>query len=283
MVTKGKDFLPPAIPTIQLPLNPYFDRAPYSPKHILTSGASGIFQADGWFMIAFLTSSDALWAYAVLSAIISCIAFVPYISDTIAGRTQPQRASWLIWSTLSSIALASQIAEGAVQSLAFAAIQCGGTILIFLLSVHRGAGGYLNRRDGFVLLAAATGLGLWYLTNSAVYALGISITISLLGGLCTITKAYCDPGSETLSCWMLGLIASAFAVMSVGQLDWVLLAYPLYLVTLYSGIVAATLLGRNQIEKMAIQPLEAIRPRPRKAAHRAVTKPAIAPVYSDAA
>lgn len=180
----------------------------------------------------------------VLSGVLSTFAYVPYVIDTWAGRTQPQRASWLIWSVLGSIAFFSQVYEGAGASLWFAGVQITGTITVFLLSIRLGIGGFMSARDCVILLCALMGLILWYFTETAVYALAITIGISLLGGSVTVLKAYRDPDSETLSTWLMSFIASSCAILSVGALDWIILAYPLYLFTLNGAIVVAMLLGR---------------------------------------
>ncbi len=181
----------------------------------------------------------------LISASLSTIAYLPYIRDTMLKRTQPQRASWLIWSILGSIAFFSQLHEGATDSLWFAGAQVSGTITVFLLSIRFGVGGLLNRQDVIVLLFAAGGLVAWYMTSTAVYALAITITISLLGGSVTIRKAYLNPESETLSTWGVSFIASVFAILAVGRVDPVILAYPLYLMTLNGAIVMAILLGQK--------------------------------------
>lgn len=182
--------------------------------------------------------------FGMLSALLSTCAFLPYIVDTLKRRTQPQRASWLIWSVLGSIAFFSQVFEGATHSLWFAGIQVSGTILVFLLSIPLGMGGFLNRRDQFVLLAAAGGLIAWYLTETAVYALAITISISLLGGAVTVCKAFRQPNSETMTTWAVSFAASICAILAVGRVDWVLLAYPLYLLVLNGAIVLALVTGR---------------------------------------
>ena len=185
-----------------------------------------------------------LAVFGLASAILSTFAYFPYIRDTLLGETQPQRASWLIWSVLGSIAFGSQLYEGATDSLWFAGVQVSGTIIVFLLSVRLGVGGFLDRRDCLVLLLAAAGLVAWYTTETAAYALAITISISLLGGTVTIAKAYLDPGSETLSTWLLSFCASICALLAVGQLNWVLLAYPAYLFALNGAIITAMMLGR---------------------------------------
>lgn len=188
--------------------------------------------------------TSTLMMIGALSGLLSTFAYVPYILDTINNKTQPDRASWLIWSVLGSISLSSQIFEGATTSLVFSGVQVGGTIIVFLLSIRLGAGDYLSRKNQIILIIASLGLVAWYFTNSSVYALAICISISLLGGSVTVHKAYVDPDSETMSTWFVSLIASALAVVSVGKLEPVLLAYPLYLLTLYTAIVVAMLLGK---------------------------------------
>ncbi|MEM1237226.1 MAG: hypothetical protein AAGI10_09670 [Pseudomonadota bacterium] len=150
--------------------------------------------------------------------------------------------------------MASQIAEGATSSLFFAGAQCCGTLTIFLLSISRGAGSYLKGCDGAVLAAAAFGLVLWYVTDSAVWALGISCGISLLGGMITVIKAYRVPTSETASFWVLSFLASIMAVGSVGTLDPVLLVYPAYLFTLKAAILIALVMGYAREGAYAVVP-----------------------------
>lgn len=191
-----------------------------------------------------MTAMSAVTFAGILSGVLSSLAFLPYIIDTLARRTRPERASWLIWSVLGSIAFFSQLHEGGGDSLWFAGAQVTGTAVVFLLSIALGVGGFLNRADAFVLTAAAGGLVLWYHTDTALYALVITICISLLGGTVTVAKAFRDPGSETMATWGMSWVASVFAILSVGRADPVLLAYPLYLFTLNGAIVLAILAGR---------------------------------------
>lgn len=175
----------------------------------------------------------------------SIMALLPYVRDTLNGDTRPQRASWLIWSVLGTIAFFSQIYEGAEESLGFAAVRVLGAVLIFVIAIWKGRGSYLGAIDFGVLAAAALGILAWSYTSNAAYALAVTIGVSLLGGLLTLTKAYHFPGSETLTTWALSLLASICALLSVGRFDPVLLAYPAYLFTLHGMFVTAILLGRR--------------------------------------
>jgi hypothetical protein len=194
-----------------------------------------------------LDTLDTLILLGLASGVLSFAAYLPYIRDTLAGRTQPQRASWLIWSVLSTIALCGQIYEGASASLWFAGVQVSATVLIFGLSLRWGVGGVMDRRDAVILALAGAGVVLWSLTDTPAYALAITITISLLGGSVTVAKAFQAPRSETLSTWTMGFVASGLAIAAVGQIDPVLMAYPAYLLLLNGAIVAGRLRRAVQV------------------------------------
>jgi len=196
-------------------------------------------------MYVFESGGLAGWL-GIVSAVLAAIAFVPYVADTIVGRTRPQRSSWMIWTVLSVVSFFSQAYEGATDSLMFAGVMTAGSLTIFLLSIRRGVGGFAHRQDAWLLAAAALGLVLWYTTETAVYALALAISISLLGGVMTVTKTYRDPYSETMPKWLLSLLAAVLAAFSVGEVNYVLLAYPVYLVVLNIAIIAATLAGRER-------------------------------------
>ncbi|MEO0938881.1 MAG: hypothetical protein AAFY38_12075 [Pseudomonadota bacterium] len=196
--------------------------------------------------------AETLPVLGMFSALLSLAAYAPYIRDTLYGATEPQRASWLIWSCLSAIAFCGQLSEGASQSLWFAGAQVTGTVIITLLSIRRGKGSFLTRPDERVLWLALIGVIVWYFTETAAYALAMTITISLLGGALTIIKAYRAPESETAKTWVMSFIAACFALASVGTVDWVLLAYPLYLFVLNGAIICALALGRAAAARPAI-------------------------------
>lgn len=183
--------------------------------------------------------------FALLAAFLSVLAYLPYLRDTLAGSTRPHRASWFIWSVLASISFWSLLYEGAGVSLFFTGAQAGCTSVIFLLSLKCGQGRWITKADGLVLCAASVGLVAWALTDTAIYALALSITISLMGGSLTVLKAYRTPRSETLATWGMSFLASCAAIAAVQAWDPLRLAYPLYLFALNGAIVLAVLAGRR--------------------------------------
>ena len=183
--------------------------------------------------------------FGYLSGVANLPGYPPYIRDILKGTTKPERASWFIWSVLWLVAYFSQRAEGAVSSLWLTGVQTAGVLLIFALAIWKGEGG-LARRDWACLVLAALGLVLWAVTRHAAYAICIVIFVDGIGVWLTATKAYQDPGSETLSAWAWSLTAGTFGVLAVGRSGWSVYAYPAYICAANFLVVMAILLGRRR-------------------------------------
>ena len=182
-----------------------------------------------------------------ISAILSIIMIIPYVRDIFRKVTQPERASWLIWTVLGFIAFFSQWAKGATDSLWLTAGQTIAVLVIFLLSIKYGVGGLTNR-DIKALVAAGLGLILWWVTSEPLYALLIVIGIDCIGSYLTMIKSYEEPESETLSTWVISGTSGIFGALAVGVLSPVLLAYPVYIVIANYTIVVALFLGKKRLK-----------------------------------
>jgi hypothetical protein len=168
-----------------------------------------------------------LGQYAGLIALISII---PYARDVICGRTKPERASWLIWAVLTTIAAVAQRAEGANETLWFSAVTAAGFWSVFILSIKFGVGG-LAGRDLKALSVAAIGLVLWWLTDQPLVAIFIVIAIDCLALVLTFIKNVELPQSETEITWLLESAASILAVFAAKSTDWRVIIFPAFVAT----------------------------------------------------
>lgn len=170
---------------------------------------------------------------------------VPYIRDIFLLKTKPERASWFIWTVLGFIAFFSQLAKGATDSLWLTGGQTLAVLIIVLLSVKYGVGGF-TKRDIRALIAAGIGLILWYITKEAAWALLIVIAIDSVGTLLTAIKSYENPESETFSTWVISGMSGIFGALAVGTFQPILLVYPIYIIIANYTIVTTLLLGRRK-------------------------------------
>lgn len=189
---------------------------------------------------------NMLQLFGYLSAFLSIFSYVPYIKDIFAGKAQPERASWFIWTVLVFIQFFSQLTKGALYSLWLSGSQLFGITLISLLSVKFGYG-HLRRNDYIALTVAGLGLVLWYVTHNAALALWITIGIDAVGVILTVEKTYQDPKTEPPAMWIMNLLAGLFSSLAVGGWNIILLSYPLYTVVLNISVLSAMLLGSRRL------------------------------------
>ena len=116
----------------------------------------------------------------VTSGILAGIAAIPYLIDIVKKRAKPERASWFIWLVLSTIALFGQLAEGATWSVWLTVFDTLTVLVIFLVSIKYGEGGF-TKRDIIGLIVAALGLVGWYFTRQAVIAILFVVAVDISG------------------------------------------------------------------------------------------------------
>ena len=185
-------------------------------------------------------------ALGLASAALSILAFLPYLRAVATGRARPHRGCWLVWAVVCSVSLAAMWADLPPANLAFVGAQVGGTVAVAALAAIRGVGPMLRRRDLPMLGGAAAGLTLWAATDEPGLALAATIGTCLVAGCGTVAQAWRHPERETPATWLLFLAAALLALAAVPAPEPLLLAYPLYLVTLYGAVAVALLRPRRR-------------------------------------
>ena len=160
---------------------------------------------------------------------VSLLAFIPYLIRTLQGKNRPNRATWIIWTILGFILLASYRAVGASDTLWVSVANCVFFLAVVSLSFHYGEGGW-TQLDMTCLLGAALGLFLWWYLKSPLSAVLICILLDFLGALPTLKKAYKDPKGEDRLTWLLFLLANLINLFAINQWTFAIAAYPIYLV-----------------------------------------------------
>lgn len=186
----------------------------------------------------------------VASGVISVVDAAPYIRDTIRGDTKPHRGTWLIWSVLAIVALASQAAQGGGWSVVMIATQVLFTTTIWLLSLRSGYG-TLTTRERVMLVIAAVGVAAWVVVDDPAAATVAVVVADSIGVTMMLHKARRDPGSETVSTFALASIAGLLSAISLGRLDVGVLLYPIYFFVA-NGTIAAVLVTSRRTARMNV-------------------------------
>lgn len=180
--------------------------------------------------------------FALISGLILLAGAPPYLIDILKGKTKPERATWFIWSVLGLIALSTQVLSHGGWSILFVGMDAAGSILVFLLALKYGVGGW-TRLDKIALIIAAAGVVLSFVAGHALVALLGVILADVSGAALTIRKTYVRPESETTITWFFIGTASLLGAFSVGKMSLILLLYPVYLAVANYGVLVAQALG----------------------------------------
>jgi hypothetical protein len=175
-----------------------------------------------------------------LSIGVSMAGLVPYVKQIIWGNVRPERATWFIWTIIMLMSLLGFDAAGGGDGWWFILGDFLVTFVIFIFSLFRGVGGW-SKLDIICLIVATFGLILWQVSNQPLLVLIGVIVADVMGVIPTLKKALEQPESESASTFLFTTVAAAMGFVAVGNWNWTLLSYPLYLF-LANGIVAQVIL-----------------------------------------
>lgn len=156
-------------------------------------------------------------------------------------RTVPNRATWFIWAAVGIILVASYRASGAVDTIWFAAAYALGFVIIAILSIKHGEGGF-DFIDIVCVSGAIASAWAWWEYSSPEVALFGTIAMDAFGSIPTIEKSWRKPWTENITAWLLSFIASCANVLAINwdTANFAVVAYPVYML-LIIGLITILL------------------------------------------
>ncbi|PCI19189.1 hypothetical protein COB64_04065 [Candidatus Wolfebacteria bacterium] len=185
------------------------------------------------------------------AGIFSLVAYIPYTVSILKKKTQPNRATWIIWTVVSLTMLFSYDAVGANETIWLLRAFALGTVITMLLSLKYGTGGW-TRFDRGCLITAAVSLFAWWVFDSPLSALLISLFVDALGSLPTIKKLYHDSESENKTAWALFFIGSLSNVIAVNTWTFEIAIHPVIMFTTLSTIFILVFLKPKKLLTLRI-------------------------------
>ncbi|MCX6704870.1 MAG: hypothetical protein NT162_00830 [Candidatus Woesebacteria bacterium] len=164
-----------------------------------------------------------------------------YLIDTIKGRVQPNKVSWLLWSIAPLIAFFAMIKQG-VGLEAWATFIVGFIpLVVFLASfVNKKAKWEIGKLDIVCGVLSVLGLILWLVTKVGNIAILFSIMADGLAAVPTIVKSYKEPESEDYFVYAMGIINAGIALLIITSWNFQNWGFPLYL--LFVNLILAVLI-----------------------------------------
>jgi hypothetical protein len=180
----------------------------------------------------------------IIAGLITFLAIVPYVLDTVRGTTRPNLVTWFLWTLNGSILAYAQFTAGASWTLAVLVASTLSTAVVTMLAIPFG-----QRRYGFIdaaclamALAAMTG---WWWTENPLTAIVLGVLAEIFAVSPTIAKTYRTPSSETPITYWATTFATILSLIASTRFDLANLLFPLYSISVNTIIASMATMGRR--------------------------------------
>ena len=181
----------------------------------------------------------------ILAAVISFIAYIPYLRDVFKHKTKPHFFTWFVWSFIVGLAFFAQIKEGAGYGAWVTGVTAVICMSIAILSFSYGEKN-IRKIDWLYFLLALIGLWGWRVTNNPLVAVIMVIIADALAFAPTLHKGYHKPYEDTLSTWILNSLKFMIALVALESYTLTTYLYPASLI-ITNGAMAIILLVRRKV------------------------------------
>jgi hypothetical protein len=167
-------------------------------------------------------------AFIVISSILALISPIVYSLAILKGEAKPHRTTRIVLLIITSLTTASLFTQRNQVAIWLAGVSTLQSIIIFILSLKYGMGGW-SKSDIICLLVALVGITLWQITKNPVIALYFAIGADFTGMVPALIKTYRFPKTEIWAFYLLDVFAAFFSLMALK--NWVIkeYIYPAYI------------------------------------------------------
>lgn len=181
---------------------------------------------------------------SLVAGLLFMASFVPFIVAMVRRKTQPTRASWIIWFLVDFITFGGMWVAGTINSQIVAAVI--GTSIIVILSRTYGKSGW-STLDSVCLACALITLGVWQRTGDPSLAILLSAGTNTIGAIPTIASAWENPLREPKVGWAMGTAACVLTVFLIPAWTVADAAQPLTFLVVNTGILSILLFRRAPV------------------------------------
>lgn len=181
-----------------------------------------------------------------IAVVLTFVGYVPYIRDTIKGKTTPHIYTWFVWAFVTAIAFALQLSAspgpGAWTTLA-AAVVC---FIIFGLGFKHGKRN-IDKTDTVFLILSLVALLLWLVAKQPAASVILLSLVDMLGFIPTIRKSWHKPYEETLISYWTNTFRFCLALIALSHYTLVTSLYPATWVAANGLFSIYLMIGRGKL------------------------------------
>lgn len=170
-------------------------------------------------------------ALIIISSLLALISPLIYTKAILKAEAKPHRTTRLVLLLITSLTTASLFAQHDTVAIWLAGVSTIQSILIFVLSIKHGMGGWA-KSDLICLIIALAGIILWQTTKQPVLALYAAIASDFTGMVPALLKTYRFPKTEIWQFYIMDVFAAIFSLLAVKTFTPKEFFYPLYIMAI---------------------------------------------------
>lgn len=180
-----------------------------------------------------------------VSAILGVAIVVPYVVTIVKGTNKPHMFSWIIWTAVTGIAAAAQIAKGADAGAWNATLGALSCAVIAAMAAKYGTTD-VKRSDVVALCAALGAIPLWLVLHDPTWSVIVVCTIDVIGYYPTLRKSFDKPFEENLVVYFGGTFAFGLSMLAMSEHSIATLLHPI-VVSVTNLILCVVVLYRRKL------------------------------------
>jgi hypothetical protein len=185
--------------------------------------------------------------FVILGVIFQAVGGFSYFIDTIKGKIQPNKVTWLLWTIAPLVAFAAEVSQGVgIQSLTTFIVGFVPLVIFIASFLNKKATWKITEFDIICGALSFAGIIAWYLTKVGNVAILFSIIADGLAAVPTIVKSYFHPESENVNVYFFCVINAGIGLLVIKNWNFEHFGFPAYLFVLN---VIFTLLIKFKIGK----------------------------------
>jgi hypothetical protein len=190
--------------------------------------------------------------FAIVGAVIGSLGGFYYLYETIVGKTQPNRVTWLLWGIFPMIIFVAQRVQG-VEGQSWTSFAAGFTPLLIVLASFLNKNAYwkTERRDYYLMAAALLGIVLWAITDNPNLGLVFALLADMLAAIPTVIKAYQHPESESWIAYAISTVGFGISVLAIQQVNLENVAFVAWIFIANGVLALLASRGRNVAPRSA--------------------------------
>ena len=185
---------------------------------------------------------------AAIAVILSFVGYIPYIHDTLKGKTKPHIYSWFIWGFASLLVFFLQYGDNAGPGAFVTLAAACGCLAIFAISYRKGNRDITAADTAFFAISLAA-LVLWLFAGQAIISVILLCSVDLFGFMPTIRKSWSKPYTETLFTYGTSTLRFALAIYALQTYTIVTSLYPVAWLLANGSFAVLLVVRRRQLGK----------------------------------